>query len=242
MIRAVYIGAGVDIIPVLLFPQIKEFIYIDSQPFSEFGTLTYQEYDKLQNPENDVLKNSNNTLLRFGIDTTQERGIAKYVEKEERFENLFSRPKFLPSLDKIMKQNNFNKIESNDEYIIYKNNEQQIKYYYSLSFPEYLTSNIIDEIKTCNTLILCGYDPNKIILEYLQNPYLIVNSDTCYYNNSTDENYEVSSVKILIENPKIIKKYYLINLKEYEYCETETILQSIISKYNIIEINDLHDI
>lgn len=35
MDKAVYVGAGCDIIPVILFPEIREFIFIDSQPKTE---------------------------------------------------------------------------------------------------------------------------------------------------------------------------------------------------------------
>jgi len=37
--RALYIGAGTDILPLLLFPTIHEWIYMDSQPRSEWGIL-----------------------------------------------------------------------------------------------------------------------------------------------------------------------------------------------------------
>jgi len=40
--NAVYIGAGTDIMPITLFPNIKTFIYIDSQPQSPYGTLDYE--------------------------------------------------------------------------------------------------------------------------------------------------------------------------------------------------------
>jgi len=36
---AVYVGAGTDIIPVLLFRNIGTFIYVDSQPLTEFGSV-----------------------------------------------------------------------------------------------------------------------------------------------------------------------------------------------------------
>lgn len=39
MKTAVYVGAGTDILPLLLFPTIREWIYIDSQPRSEWGAL-----------------------------------------------------------------------------------------------------------------------------------------------------------------------------------------------------------
>ena len=39
MNKAIYIGAGTDILPLLLFPTIREWIYMDSLPRSEWGTL-----------------------------------------------------------------------------------------------------------------------------------------------------------------------------------------------------------
>lgn len=36
---AVYVGAGLDFTPVLTFDWIQRFIYIDSQPLTEFGSL-----------------------------------------------------------------------------------------------------------------------------------------------------------------------------------------------------------
>lgn len=41
MKTALYIGAGTDMTPVRLFPSIKNFVYIDSQPQSPYGTLDY---------------------------------------------------------------------------------------------------------------------------------------------------------------------------------------------------------
>lgn len=41
MKSALYIGAGADMAPVRLFPAIKNFVYIDSQPQSPYGTLDY---------------------------------------------------------------------------------------------------------------------------------------------------------------------------------------------------------
>ena len=38
---AIYIGAGNDLTPVNLFPNIKKFYYIDSQPFSHSGKEVY---------------------------------------------------------------------------------------------------------------------------------------------------------------------------------------------------------
>lgn len=41
--KAVYIGAGVDLIPFIVYDSIKTFIYVDSQPISEFGMVGWGE-------------------------------------------------------------------------------------------------------------------------------------------------------------------------------------------------------
>lgn len=38
----VYIGAGSDCIPLIMLNSIQEFIYVDSQPQSEFGTMEFE--------------------------------------------------------------------------------------------------------------------------------------------------------------------------------------------------------
>jgi hypothetical protein len=39
MASATYIGAGLDINPILLMPEVREFIYVDSQPKTEYGSM-----------------------------------------------------------------------------------------------------------------------------------------------------------------------------------------------------------
>ena len=40
--KAVYIGAGTDVSPIQRLTDIKDFVYIDGQPFSEFGALSHK--------------------------------------------------------------------------------------------------------------------------------------------------------------------------------------------------------
>ncbi len=84
MQKAIYIGAGEDIRPLICYPEIKNWIYVDSQPNNEFGPEYYQPFSR---PEfiNDVtnhfrmvgfnLKNNNNDILDFFNSTTKQRVI-----------------------------------------------------------------------------------------------------------------------------------------------------------------------
>ena len=139
MQQAVYIGAGHDIIPVLIFRDIKKFIYIDSQPFSEHGTSVYTE-------------------KYISYEST--------LETREQYEadNLFGRPRFIEDQKDLMIQNNFI-LQSESKYCItYKNEyDQIIKYHLSCSFPEFLTDEIISDIvdKELKSLVKeLGLNPN----------------------------------------------------------------------------------
>jgi len=211
--KAVYIGAGIDIVPVLLFDTIDEYIYIDSQPFSEFGTYTY------------IVKTN----------TT------KHVSRDERFVNDFSRGNFMENLINVMKQNYFRMVEKNDDFLLFKNNKKTIKYYYSCAFPEYITKEMKDELKDCNVLILVGHDPHKDILKYIKLPTTIIASNnTVYRPDSTDENYDRSTFKILNENKNLINEGYLVKMiKDYDCWDPKCILPSIKNNYEIVNISQL---
>ena len=185
MQQAVYVGAGHDIIPVLVFRDIKKFIYIDSQPFSEHGTHVYTKDYK-----------SYFALLETRI--------------LHENDNLFGRPKFFEEFQHLMKQNNFI-LQSESKYcIIYKNDyDQVIKYHLSCSYPEFLTNEIKSDIRECNTLILCGYFPHKNILSMMKDPKNVIgNCHTVYTYDDKDESNKVT--RYLLEYPYIMENYLLL--------------------------------
>jgi len=217
MNQAVYIGAGLDLIPVLVCRDIKKFIYIDSQPFSEFGTDVYtKNYDK----------------------------ITASLETREKYEknNLFGRFNFRFRLDKLMKQNNFLLVSEKKYCLLFKNDlNQVIKYHISCAFPEFITDEIVEDIAQCNTLILCGHHPKKIILALMKEPKIIIGNCRTVYQDCDDE--ESSIIEYLYNNPYIVEKYILLKeIKEYEYWEDSNILPSIKDNYESIECKNLEDI
>jgi len=216
MNQAVYIGAGLDLIPVLVCRDIKKFIYIDSQPFSEFGTDVYTK---------------NNEKITASLETRE-----KYEKN-----NLFGRFNFRFRLDKLMKQNNFLLVSETKYCLLFKNDlNQVIKYHISCAFPEFLTDEIVDDIAQCNTLILCGYHPRKIILALIKEPKIIIGNCRTVYQDCDDE--ESSIIEYLYNNPYIVEKYLLLKeIKEYEYWEDSNILPSIKDNYESIECKNLED-
>ena len=166
--KAVYIGAGLDLEPLELY--INDFIYIDSQPFSEHGTTAYT--DK-----------------------------AIVCTKKTRFRNLFSRPRFLKMVEEKMFQKGYKIINRTGDFIVFTNNTKKIKYYYSCSFPEFVEGTLLDELKTCDTIIACGFNPDSVILDYIRpRPLFIGHNNTSYESDK-------SLFALLRENPLLVRSY-----------------------------------
>ena len=166
--KAVYIGAGLDIEPLNL--HINDFIYIDSLPFSEHGTTAYTEYHE-------------------EITCT----------KKTRIRNLFSRPRFLTTLEENMSEKGYKIVKRTGDFIVFKNTKK-IKYYYSCSFPEFVEDELRNELKTCDTIIACGYNPDPVILDYIKpRPLFIGNNNTSYEGDAL--------FGVLHENPGLIRSY-----------------------------------
>jgi hypothetical protein len=79
MASLTYIGAGLDIIPIIVIPEVNEFIYIDSRPYTQYGhwrpkDTTISFYEKSFLPRLNKLMQSNNfTLIK------QEEKYLEYV-------------------------------------------------------------------------------------------------------------------------------------------------------------------
>lgn len=101
--KAVYIGAGTDIIPVIVLDNITEYIYIDSQPQSECGMLFYENYvlfrdyfipnfQKIMANNNFTLtqnknnylefKNTNGKIIKYFINTPFPEKLTDEIKKE----------------------------------------------------------------------------------------------------------------------------------------------------------------
>lgn len=198
---AVYIGSGLDIIPVLMYNKIKEFTFIDSQPQSEFGMLGYNE-------------------------------------------KRFYRKTFIDSLNKIMKNNKFKKNKEEKNMLVFTNSEteQTITYYINTSFPEHINTKIIEDIKKSTHLILCGYDPNYKILEYMPNLTTVICNLLTFYSKNKD-GYETPESSTTLKLYEKNYKYELVCEKEsYEYWKYENINPTTIKDFSIINFNTLEEL
>jgi hypothetical protein len=208
---AVYIGAGLDIIPILILTNITTFIYIDSKPFSLYGTKVKTKDKQIKN-------------ISLG-------------EINQYKDNLYNDKKFISNFDQLMEQNNFNLVRETRTYILYENDKnQKIKYYMNVAFPEFLTLEINADITKCNTIITGGFDPDKVILQYMKKPcYVIGNTQTNYLRDKPDS----SLFRYLRENPESAKFYLLKKNTDFDEEVIENITPLCIENYQIIQCQKL---
>jgi hypothetical protein len=199
----VYIGAGLDIIPIIVLNQINTFVYIDSQPQSPYGTLDY--------------------------DT-------------KRFYN----SSFCEDLIKIMANNSFIVTHHTNTCIEFKNADRILKYYISVSFPEHLYKELVDDIAECDTLMLAGFCPNKVILDNMPKLKTIVgNCHTCYTNTDSYEDdiqKENSVFQYLIKNPDRYNYLLLKEKQQYEHWDDSKQVPSLKELYEVVTCNNLIEI
>lgn len=147
--KAVYVGAGTDLIPVfLLAADTREFIMIDSQPFSRHGRRMHT---------------SAPTVTEANSKEEQQREFLLAATATA------TKNKFLLKLHAVMTQNAFSKSDHDHRagIIEYYNpfTDQTVRYFYNCPFPEFASPRLWEEIGTCDTLYLAGYDPHRLVLD-----------------------------------------------------------------------------
>lgn len=175
MKKLLYFGADIDISPILLFPKIKEFVFMDLGDVNHLAHWGVEEYNGFiipRKPRHWLGKDLQSTLkiilLKFypDVKVSRTKNIITYIFDKERTIKYYTNV-FLPNYDKKKcVSTQFNSKET-----LYKN-------YIQTS----LTKNIIDEILSCNILYVLGYFPGYPIVSLL-NLDIIYTQDYVMYDS-----------------------------------------------------------
>jgi hypothetical protein len=171
MDKLLYIGAGLDFSPVIHFSQVREFVFIDTQPRSEFdghiydGSLFFDGFYRHKFIDL-LVKNA----AKFGFE------LVERIELDSDYHN-----QILTQEQKDFWGMNFLEIfpDINPNLLIFLNSStsQIVKYYISTNIKLNMCERIKMDIAETNGLIIAGYHPDKIILEYISKPIKLY----CYY-------------------------------------------------------------
>lgn len=176
MEKLLYIGAGLDFKPSIHFNQVKEFVFIDTQPRSKFDGVIHNRslfFDGFYRHKfidllvKNAAKYGFELIERIELDLDYHKQILTQEQKD------FWGMNFLEKFP-----------DTNPGMLIFTNNKtsQMVKYYISTNIKLNMCERLKIDIAETTGLIIAGYHPDKIILNYISSPIkLYCYTRTCYY-------------------------------------------------------------
>lgn len=176
--QMLYIGAGTHIDPVKHFPKTKTFIFIDTQPRSEFDCCYPKFYKKFYKPyflyELETICDANGFMLEEFL-CLDKNYYKKIISWKWYYSSWFFKiPDYI-----------------NPILLVFRNNktQQTLKYYISTNINFNINEKLINDIKTSDGIIVCGYLPHADILNYFDSPKM--------FFGYTNTNYEINEVEFI---------------------------------------------
>ena len=179
--KILYIGAGCHIEPVSHLTETKEFVFIDTQPRSEYETLDpsfdsqYYRYQFLINLEAEC------SNYGFELETSCEfdnNYFNQIISWKQYFFYCFH--KIPPAVNPIL--------------VIFTNKKtnQLLKYYISTNIHFNMNISLKNDIETSDGFIISGYNPSMDILNYFKTPKAFFGyTGTVYDLTDTNDNKSI---------------------------------------------------
>lgn len=207
MEKFLYIGSGLDIEPIVHFCDVKEFVFIDTLPRSEFdgyifnGSLFYDGFYRHKFIDLLIEK-----ISKYGFELVE-----KILLDQEYYLELL--PQDIIGKKTIYTINNFltNFPNINPSLMIFINKKtlQTIKYYISTNILVNMCDKLKKDIIESTGMIISGYHPDKIILDYLSSPIkLYCYTSTCYYLDDEEVDDFNNIIYWTFNNPDKVKTYF----------------------------------
>jgi hypothetical protein len=198
--KILYVGAGCHIQPVSHFKNVKEFVFIDTQPRNEFDSYTYN-------------------FSEFGYRT---KFVVNLIEECRKYNFILKKSTELDKhyYKKIISWKQYfhfllhsPPLYINPNLLVFTNNQtnQTIHYYISTNIAFNMTPCLQQDIETCDGLIVSGYHPEKELLKLFRNPITFYGySNTYYLIDRTNFCHQEKNTIIywMQTNPQHIKYYF----------------------------------
>ena len=174
--KILYLGSWHHIQPVRDFPLVKEFIFIDTQPRSEWDTNFFHIGFYKQNFYDELIHKCKNFGFKLKTEDVLDQNYYKsiFTIKQRLYYSLYSQrpPHINPTLLTFYNETT----------------GQSIKYYISTNIQYNMTPLLQKDIEESEALVISGYHPHIKLLEYFTKPKLFIGySDTCYDKNKNEE-------------------------------------------------------
>ena len=170
--KILYIGANCHIQPVNHFKYTKEFVFIDTQPRSEFDSFhpNFYKYFYRRNFYSNLIE----SCQQYGFDLE-----STYELDSNYYTQIISFKKLIKYLVKFKKLPEF----INPTLLVFRNDTtgQVIHYYISTNIKFNMKPILQLDIENCDGIIIAGYHPDIELLHYIKQPITFIGyTGTCY--------------------------------------------------------------
>ncbi len=217
--KLLYIGCGSHIHPVYDFPNTKEFVFIESQPFNEFFRGHFDE----QMYRHHFIENLLLITRIYGFTLIEERVIL---------------PDFFESiLNNNQKQSSYSHLQYKNPTLLRFFNiktQQTIKFFISTPFPQIRSVEICYEVKSCDGIVVCGYHPHRSIVELFNKPITFIGySGTCFEFDGEYEDLDDHD-----KNSIVTYLHLISNNQRIQHFDNYFFVKNYINQYDIYNFYD----
>jgi len=179
--KALYLGTWNHIQPVLDFPETKDFIFIDTQPRSEFDDKSFHlEFYK-----------PHFVLRLFDVCNSYGFELIKTVELNSNYyKQIFTVYQRLYYLYHPIPQY----INPTLLVFINKKTQQTIKYYISTNIEYNMDISLAKSLSEYDSLIVSGFIPNKYLFSFFNQPKTFIGYTKTKYNIDNDDEIGKNSI------------------------------------------------
>ncbi len=181
MKRLLYLGADDDLTPIISYPDIKHFVYVDQLPRNYHAHYGIKYYKGLYIPQ---YVHSKKDMVQVLVDKMKKQFADVLIRRDgDKLEIRFEKNRTLTYwlntlLPTFTAKNQFKKIKEVD-------GEEKYDYYDSTN----LTKEIIDSMLKCNVLFIKGYYPAFPILRMLKLKTIITPSYILEYHHPSKDGF-----------------------------------------------------
>lgn len=199
--KIMYIGAGLHLSTLAHFPELREFVFVDTLPRSEFDHANANKFVEIFYSHTFVERLKVKCQdLGFQYMASEETDIGYY----SKIMNVYQRCKWFGCIKQIFPH-------ICPTLFVFANPEtnQVLKYYMSTDIFLNMSHILRADLQTCDGLIISGYHPSQVLLRYVDLPItLFCYSKTAYDIPPEEVDDEDNIVLWLFQNKPFVKMFF----------------------------------